>query len=138
MANEVSIWNKVMSSAMTVPGVKVDRESFLRKEFSLYCSAEQLDKVISIRPSEVLSKNIIDRVANSCINIWGIERSGFFNGQGKWAKALKTKWFRHVRENGLNISKRFFPLHGLTSALRLRGFSADLRVIALHRACRWG
>ena len=49
MANEVSIWNKVMSSAMTVPGVKVDRESFLRKEFSLYCSAEQLDKVISIR-----------------------------------------------------------------------------------------
>ena len=35
MANEVSIWNKVMSSAMTVPGVKVDRESFLRKEFSL-------------------------------------------------------------------------------------------------------
>lgn len=68
MANEVSIWNKLMSSAMTVPGVKVDRESFLRKEFSLYCSAEQLDKVISIRPSEVLSKNIIDRVANSCIN----------------------------------------------------------------------
>ena len=68
MANEVSIWNKVMSSAMNVPGVKVDRESFLRKEFSLYCSAEQLDKVISIRPSEVLSKNIIDRVANSCIN----------------------------------------------------------------------
>ena len=53
-------------------------------------------------------------------------------------KALRTKWFRHVRENGLNISKRFFSLHGLTSALRLRGFSADLRAIALHRACRWG
>ena len=53
-------------------------------------------------------------------------------------KALRTKWFRHVRENGLNVSKRFFSLHGLTSALRLRGFSADLRAIALHRACRWG
>jgi hypothetical protein len=36
-------------------------------------------------------------------------------------KILKTKGFRHDRENGLNISKRFFSLHGLTSALRLRG-----------------
>ena len=53
-------------------------------------------------------------------------------------KALKTKWFRHDRGNGLNISKRFFPLHGLTSALRLRGFSSDHRAIALHWACRWG
>ena len=52
-------------------------------------------------------------------------------------KALRTKGFKYDRENGLNISKRFFSLHGLTSALRLRGFSADLRGIALHRACRW-
>lgn len=37
-------------------------------------------------------------------------------------KILKTKGFRHDRENGLNISKRFFSLHGLTSALRLRAF----------------
>ena len=27
-------------------------------------------------------------------------------------KVLKTKGFRHDRENGLNISKRFFSLHG--------------------------
>ncbi len=40
------------------------------------------------------------------------------NGQ----KVLKTKGFRHGRENGLNISKRFFSLHGLTSALRLGAF----------------
>ena len=53
-------------------------------------------------------------------------------------KALRTKGVRHSRENGLNISKRFFSLHELTSALRLRGFSSDLRAIALHRACRWG
>ena len=45
-------------------------------------------------------------------------------------KVLKTKGFRHDRENGLNISKRFFSLHGLTSALRLRGFSSDIRGIA--------
>lgn len=71
-------------------------------------------------------------------HVWGIERSGFFNGRENGRKVLKTKGFRHDRENGLNISKRFFSLHGLTSALRLRGFSSDIRGIALHRACRWG
>ena len=82
--------------------------------------------------------------ASSGVRIWNISRYGAYNeavfsmvGENG-RKALRTKWFRHVRENGLNISKRFFSLHGLTSALRLRGFSADLRAIALHRACRWG
>lgn len=76
------------------------------------------------------------RAASSIV--WGIERSGFLMVGENGRKALKTKGFRHGRENGLNISKRFFSLHGLTSALRLRGFSADLRAIALHGACRWG
>ena len=72
-------------------------------------------------------------------SIYGAYNEAVFSMVGEnGRKALRTKWFRHVRENGLNISKRFFSLHGLTSALRLRGFSADLRAIALHRACRWG
>lgn len=25
------------------------------------------------------------------INLWGIERSGFFNGQGKWAKGFENQ-----------------------------------------------
>lgn len=76
--------------------------------------------------------------AISNMNIWGIERSVFSMVGKNGQKVLKTKGFRHGRENGLNISKRFFSLHGLTSALRLRGFSSDIRGIALHRACRWG
>lgn len=46
-------------------------------------------------------------------NIWGIERSGFSMVGKNGRKVLKTKGFRHDRENGLNISKRFFSLHGL-------------------------
>ena len=73
------------------------------------------------------------------LTMYGAYNEAVFSMVGEnGRKALRTKWFRHVRENGLNISKRFFSLHGLTSALRLRGFSADLRAIALHRACRWG
>ena len=33
MANEVTVWNKVMSSALAIPGVQVDRETFLDQNF---------------------------------------------------------------------------------------------------------
>lgn len=83
--------------------------------------------------------NTVDALNIESKSNYGAYNEAVFSMVGEnGRKALRTKWFRHVRENGLNISKRFFSLHGLTSALRLRGFSADLRAIALHRACRWG
>lgn len=89
-------------------------------------------------PNEFL--NLRDITYNSKNNSFmGHRTKRFFSMVGKnGRKVLKTKGFRHDRENGLNISKRFFSLHGLISALRLRGFSSDIRGIALHRACRWG
>lgn len=26
-----------------------------------------------------------------CLNVWGIERSGFFNDRGKWAKGFENQ-----------------------------------------------
>ena len=51
-----------------MPGVKVDRDDFLRKELKNYCSPEQLNLAISSRPINGVSKEIIDRIANACIN----------------------------------------------------------------------
>lgn len=68
MANEVSIWNKVMGSALAMPGVKIDRDEFLRRELKIYCSPEQLDQAVFGRPTSVVPKDIIDRIANACIN----------------------------------------------------------------------
>ncbi len=67
MADEVTIWNKVMSSALAIPGVKVDRESFLMSELRPYCTKDELPKAIN-NPVDVLSKERIDNLANSCIN----------------------------------------------------------------------
>lgn len=67
MANEVTVWNKVMSSALAIPGVQVDRETFLRSELRQYCSKDELEKAIS-NPVDVLSEDRIDSLANSCIN----------------------------------------------------------------------
>lgn len=67
MANEVTVWNKVMSSAMAIPGVKVDRESFLMSELHQYCSKDELEKAMN-NPVDVLSEDRIDSLANACIN----------------------------------------------------------------------
>ena len=67
MANELAIWNKVMSATMAIPGVKVDRELFLRKELRPYCTKEQMEKAL-VNPVEVISKNRIEALANACIN----------------------------------------------------------------------
>ena len=68
MANEITLWNKVMSSALSMPGVKVDRESFLCKELSKYCTADKLELILRTCPQAGVSARIIDSIANSCIN----------------------------------------------------------------------
>lgn len=67
MANEIQLWNKVMSASLAIPGVKVDRRSFLASELCQYCGKGELEKAIH-NPVDVISKEQIDRLANSCIN----------------------------------------------------------------------
>lgn len=68
MSGEITTWNKIMGAALSMPGVKVDRDNFLRKELKSYCSAEQLNRAIESRPINGVSKEVIDTIANACIN----------------------------------------------------------------------
>ena len=67
MGNELDLWGKVMNTALSMPGVQVDRDEFLRKELTPYCSAEDLDKAVALRPLNVTTKDVLDKVASSCI-----------------------------------------------------------------------
>ncbi len=67
MADGIEVWGKVMSVALAIPGVKVDRDSFLRTELRPYCSSDQLEKAI-INPVNVLSRERIDKLGDACIN----------------------------------------------------------------------
>lgn len=68
MSDGTSTWNKVMGAALAMPGVKVDRDDFLTKELRNYCTSEQLERAILGRPIYGTSKEVIDRIANACIN----------------------------------------------------------------------
>lgn len=69
MSNEVEVWNKVMKAALAVPGVKVERDKFLIRELLNYnLPEEKVKQAVRDRPTNVISKDIIDKIANSCIN----------------------------------------------------------------------
>ncbi len=45
MSTEIGTWDKVMSVALSVPGVKVSRNEFLVASLSNLCSTEQLKQI---------------------------------------------------------------------------------------------
>lgn len=67
MEKEIQVWNKVMSSALAIPGVKIDRYNFLTSELRQFCQPEELPKAVN-NPVDVLTKKQIKTVADSCVN----------------------------------------------------------------------
>ena len=69
MSTELGKWDKVMSVALSVPGVKVNRNEFLVAALNNLCSVEQLKQIADgKRPTDYLSIEVIDRLADSYIN----------------------------------------------------------------------
>ena len=63
--SELVSWDKVMNLALSMPMVKVDRNTFLMNEFSMYDNADQLrDK----RPIDLFDAEAIERAARGIIN----------------------------------------------------------------------
>lgn len=63
--SESNSWDKVMNLALSMPMVKVDRNTFLMNEFSMYDNADQLrDK----RPIDLFNAEAIERAARGVIN----------------------------------------------------------------------
>ena len=67
MNSENLVWSKVLAVVMKMPGVKVDRVAFLRKELRPYCNPSRLQMLGAVRPYTIVSEEVIDRVAKSCI-----------------------------------------------------------------------
>ena len=64
----VSLWNKVHSTSLKLPFVKVDRDEFLIKELSKFCTPMEVITALNEGTQGVLSKKEIDKLANQCIS----------------------------------------------------------------------
>ncbi len=104
MENEKDLWNKVLSGAMALPFVEVDRESFLRKELALYCNIGELNIAVNESPTKVLNEKQISRIANGCIKyhlVLVCSASALAGLPGGWALAGTipadiTQFYGHV------------------------------------------
>ena len=63
----VSLWNKVLETSLKLPFVNVNRDEFLTKELSKFCTPLEVITALDESPLRVLSKKEIDKLANQCI-----------------------------------------------------------------------
>ena len=67
MEKESIVWNKILTTVLKMPGVKVDRISFLRKELRPYCNQSRLQLIGNVRPYTVVSEQVVDKLARQCV-----------------------------------------------------------------------
>ena len=62
------IWKTIMDMAMRLPGVQVDRTSFLKDTLRRFCTKQELQLAVSGRPDMVISEGVLREIAQSVIN----------------------------------------------------------------------
>lgn len=67
MDKENLVWSKILATVLKMPGVKVDRIAFLRKELRPYCNQSRLQMLGSVRPYTVVSERVVDHLATQCV-----------------------------------------------------------------------
>lgn len=129
MANEVAIWNKVLSTALAMPGVKVDRDSFLKKTFCAHCTPDKISSLINTCPQMVVNKSNIDKVAKSIIgsHLKIVTTLSTASGlPGGWTMAATipadiAQYYYHV----LVVSQKLAYVYGLPDLLDEEGNLSD-------------
>lgn len=70
-------WDSVMGAALAIPGVKVNRDSFLRSQLAPYYDARRIQLAIEGRPANAgVQSDVIDRIAKSVIRSHVVKASG--------------------------------------------------------------
>lgn len=80
---ESNKFDLALNSALRIPGVKVDREAFLKRELSTYVSVEKIDKAIELNTIEAeIDIKVLDKISKDIINKRTNQTSGasFFAG----------------------------------------------------------
>lgn len=129
MVNEVAVWNKVLSTALAMPGVKVDRDSFLKKSFCGHCTPDEISSLINTCPQMVVRENIIDKVAKSVIGshlkiVTTLSAASGIPGGWTMTAAIPTgiaQYYYHF----LVVSQKLAYVYGLPNLLDEEGNLSD-------------
>ena len=67
MGNNIQLWNSFLSKVLEMPGIKIDRQAFLKTKLINYCTEAQVQIALSSSPLKVLSRQDVDRIAHTVI-----------------------------------------------------------------------
>jgi uncharacterized membrane protein len=72
VANENTAWYNVLNTVMKLPGIKIDRRGFLKKEFGKYCENDRMNTLLEDGTGKAgISQEIMDKVADGVIRLHG-------------------------------------------------------------------
>lgn len=113
----IEVWNRVLRSALALPGARISRDSYLRKELSKHFSEQTVKKAIETTPAKAgIPASVVCSIAKSSV-AWhraGVTSLSFFTGlPGGWwmagtIPADLTQFFWHVAV----ILQKLAYLHG--------------------------
>ncbi|MCL2048028.1 MAG: hypothetical protein FWG87_04805 [Defluviitaleaceae bacterium] len=120
---ESSNFEKVLRSAIELPGISINRVAFLRKELSKFFDDDVVEKAIEANPAQAgISTKILEQIAKACINyetanVTGI--SAVAGVAGGWAMAATipadiAQFFGHI----IRILQKLAYLYGWQEIFR--------------------
>ena len=130
------VWNRILRTALAMPGARVDRKAFLRRALSKHVTKDVWQRAVDTTPAKAgISKDIIRRAATSSIR-WhrtGVSGVSFATGlPGGWwvagtVPADLTQFFWHV----LVILQKLAYLYGWPELLSEDGELDDETLLIL-------
>lgn len=67
MKNEIQIWNKVLTTALNMPGVAINRQYFLQEKLAQFCTSTQISQSLEKGTIGIVPFGILDEIAKECI-----------------------------------------------------------------------
>lgn len=139
-SKDIGWWTKVIDLAMSTPGVKVNREEFLRKELRGKVSDEMIDDAIKIGTIKAgVPRNIAEKIADNSIHSKCILAStvSFATGiPGGLAGLLggSTVDLAQFFGNFFNLAQKLMYIYGYRDISELDNSQTDIMVAMLGAA----
>ena len=136
MENGVETWNKVMVAAMAVPGIKVNRSSFLQEQLSTYgISQDTISQCIMENPIKYIELEKLDAMAKACITNHTIQVTSISAAAGipggfamiGTLPADTAQYYWHI----LKLAQKLAYIYGYPSLLDENGNLSDTAVNVL-------
>lgn len=127
--NGIELFNKVVSGALAIPGVNVNRDEYLKEILNPFVTEEQLNQALVKNPVAVFDEKMLDKLADDVISfhtkvVTGTSAAAGIPGGWSMAATIPAdmaQYYYHV----LVASQKLAYIYGWPSLLNEKGEITD-------------